>query len=211
MAKNLETDSEEVRVKIIEKDKIRAEFIANELNNTIVINGNGLDEDVLKEANLEEIETVLSLTNDDEDNIMVSVLAEKNSPNKRTIALVNKQNYSLLQTSLKIDDLVDPRHTTVSTILKHVHKGTIETVYTLLDGEYEFIEAEILETSELISKSIKDSSLPKEIRIGAVVRDKNIIIPKSDFKFEKKDLVVFLTKREHLEKVESLFRISSLI
>ena len=211
LAKNLEIDSEGVRVKIIEKDKERAEFIANELNNTIVINGDGLDEEVLKEANIEEAETILSLTNDDEDNIMVCVLAEKNNPNKRTIALVNKQNYSLLQTSLKIDDLVDPRLTTVSTILKHVHKGTIETVYTLLDGEYEFIEAEVLETSELISKSIKDSNLPKEIRIGAVVRGKDVVIPKSDFKFEKKDLVVFLTMREHLEKVESLFRISSLV
>ena len=210
LAKNLEADSEDVRVKIIEKDKIRAEYIANELNNTIVINGDGLEEDVLKEANIEEAETILSLTNDDEDNIMVSVLAEKKSPNKRTIALVNKQNYSLLQTSLKIDDLVDPRLTTVSTILKHVHKGTIETVYTLLDGEYEFIEAEVLETSELISKSIKNSNLPKEIRIGAIVRNKNVVIPKSDFKFEKKDLVIFLSKREHLPKVESLFRISSL-
>jgi len=160
-----------------EKNKDRAEFIANELNDTIVINGDGLDEDVLKEANIQEAETILSLTNDDEDNIMVSVLAEKNNPNKRTIALVNKQIYSLLQTSLKIDDLVDPRLTTVSTILKHVHKGTIETVYTLLDGEYEFIEAEVLETSELISKSIKDSNLPKEIRIGAVVRGKDVVIP----------------------------------
>ena len=185
LAKNLETDSEGVRVKIIEKNKDRAEFIANELNNTIVINGDGLDEDVLKEANIEEAETILSLTNDDENNIMVCVLAEKNNPNKRTIALVNKQNYSLLQTSLKIDDLVDPRLTTVSTILKHVHKGTIETVYTLLDGEYEFIEAEVLETSELISKSIKDSNLPKEIRIGAIVRNKDVIIPKSDFRSEE--------------------------
>ena len=211
LAKNLEADSEGTRVKIIEKDKDRAELIASELNNTIVINGDGLDEDVLKEANIEEAETILALTNDDEDNIMLSVLAEKNNPNKRTIALVTKQNYGLLQNSLKIDDLVDPRLTTVSTILKHVHKGTIETVYTLLDGEYEFIEAEVLETSELISKSIKDSGLPEEIRIGAIVRDKNIIIPKSDFKFEKKDLVVFLSKREHLPKVESLFRISSLI
>ena len=211
LAKNLENDSDEVKVKIIEKNKDRAELIANELNNTIVINGDGLDEDILKEANIEEAESILSLTNDDEDNIMVSVLAEKNNPNKRTIALVNKKNYSLLQSSLKINDLVDPRNTTVSTILKHVHKGTIETVYTLLDGEYEFIEAEILETSELINKSIKDSNLPREIRIGAIVRKKEVIIPKSDFKFEKKDLVVFLTKREHLEKVESLFRISSLI
>ena len=67
----------------MKKNKDRAEFIANELNNTIVINGDGLDEDVLKEANIEEAETILSLTNDDEDNIMVSVLAEKNNPNKR--------------------------------------------------------------------------------------------------------------------------------
>ena len=73
LAKNLESDSEGVRVKIIEKNKDRAEFIANELNNTIVINGDGLEEDVLKEANIEEAETILSLTNDDEDNIMVSV------------------------------------------------------------------------------------------------------------------------------------------
>ena len=75
LAKNLEVDSDGVRVKIIETNKARAEFIANELNNTIVINGDGLDEDVLKEANIEEAETILSLTNDDEDNIMVCVLA----------------------------------------------------------------------------------------------------------------------------------------
>ena len=76
-------------------------------NDTIVINGNGLDEDVLNEANLDEVETVLALTNDDEDNLMVSVLVEKFSKNKRTMALVNKPNYSLLQSSLKIDDLID--------------------------------------------------------------------------------------------------------
>ncbi len=209
LAKDLEETVEGIRIKIIEKNKERAELIASELNNSIVINGDGLDEEILKEANLDEIETVLCLTNDDEDNIMASVLAEKSGTNKRTIALVNKQNYSLLQSSLNIDDLVDPRMMTVSTILKHVHKGTIQTVYTLLDGEYEFIEAEILEDSELINTSIKDSNLPKEIRIGAVVRKKEVIIPNSKFKFEKKDLVVFLCKRDQLSIVENLFRISS--
>tara|TARA_B100000586_G_scaffold205568_1_gene153159 strand:+ start:26 stop:1399 length:1374 start_codon:yes stop_codon:yes gene_type:complete len=209
LAKDLEETVEGIRIKIIEKNKERAELIASELNNSIVIHGDGLDEEILKEANLDEIETVLCLTNDDEDNIMASVLAERSSPNKRTIALVNKQNYSLLQSSLNIDDLVDPRMMTVSTILKHVHKGTIQTVYTLLDGEYEFIEAEILEDSELINTSIKDSNLPKEIRIGAIVRKKEVIIPNSKFKFEKKDLVVFLCKRDQLSIVENLFRISS--
>ena len=198
-----------MRIKIIEKDKSRAELIANELNNSIVINGNGLDEDVLSEANLDEIETVLALTNDDEDNLMVSVLVEKFSKDKRTMALINKPNYSLLQSSLKIDDLIDPRMNTVSSILKHVHKGTIETAYTILNGEYEVIEAEIIETSELINKELKKSNLPDEIRIGAILRDKDIIIPRSNFVFKKKDIVVFLAKRDQLSVVENMFRISS--
>ena len=121
LASNIEINFDEARVKIIEKDKSRAEFIANYLNDTIVINGNGLDEDVLNEANLEEVETVLALTNDDEDNLMVSVLVEKFSKNKRTMALVNKPNYSLLQSSLKIDDLIDPR---MSTSFKHIKTCT---------------------------------------------------------------------------------------
>ena len=209
LAKNIEQSFESARIKIIEKDKSRAEMIANELNNSIIINGNGLDENVLTEANLEEIETVLALTNDDEDNLMASVLVEKFSKDKRTMALINKPNYSLLQSSLKIDDLIDPRMNTVSSILKHVHKGTIETAYTILNGEYEVIEAEIIETSELINKELKNSNLPDEIRIGAILRDKNIIIPRSNFIFKKEDIVVFLARRDQLSIVENMFRISS--
>ena len=210
LAKNIEQSFDSARIKIIEKNKERAEFIAKELNNSIIINGNGLDEDVLTEANLEEVETVLALTNDDEDNLMVSVLVEKFSKNKRTMALINKPNYSLLQSSLKIDDLIDPRMNTVSSILKHVHKGTIETAYSILNGEYEVIEAEIIETSELINKELKNSDLPDEIRIGAVVRGNDIIIPRSNFVFLKEDIVVFLAKRDQLPIVENMFRISSI-
>ncbi len=216
LAKNIEETLEAARVKIVEKDKERAEFLASELNNTIVINGNGLDEEVLAEANLEEAETVLALTNDDEDNLMVGVLVEKFTKDekeiedKRTMALVNKPNYSLLQDSLKIDDLIDPRMNTVSSILKHVHKGTIETAYTIMNGEYEVIEAEIIETSELINKEIKNSNLPDEIRIGAVLRDDKIIIPRSNFVFLKDDKVVFLAKKDSISVVENIFRISSI-
>jgi trk system potassium uptake protein len=216
LAKNLEETFDSARVKLIEKDKSRAEFIASELNNTIIINGNGLDEEVLLEANLDEVETVLALTNDDEDNLMVSVLVEKftkdkdNLNDKRTMALINKPNYSLLQSSLKIDDLIDPRMSTVSSILKHVHKGTIETAYSILNGEYEIIEAEIIETSELINKELKNSNLPDEIRIGAILRGENVIIPRSNFVFKKEDIVVFLAKKDFLQVVENMFRISSI-
>ena len=216
LAKNLEESFESARVKIIEKNKERAEFIANELNNTIIINGNGLDEDTLLEANIDEVETVLALTNDDEDNLMVSVLVEKFTKDKdalnskRTMALINKSNYSLLQSSLKIDDLIDPRMNTVSSILKHVHKGSIETAYSILNGEYEVIEAEIIDTSELINKELKNSNLPDEIRIGAILRGKNVIIPRSNFVFKKEDIVVFLAKKNFLQVVENMFRISSI-
>jgi trk system potassium uptake protein len=158
LAKNLEDSFDSARVKIIEKNKERAEYIASELNNTIVIHGDALDEEVLMEANLDEVQTVLALTNDDEDNLMVSVLVEKFTKDKsdvnekRTMALINKPNYALLQSSLKIDDFIDPRMNTVSSILKHVHKGTVENAYSILNGEYEVIEAEIIESSELINK-----------------------------------------------------------
>ena len=215
LAKNVEETLEGVRVKIIEKDKGRAEYLANELNNSIVINGNGLDEDVLAEANLDEAETVLALTNDDEDNLMVSVLVEKFAKDqkeideKRTMALINKPNYSLLQSSLKIDDLIDPRMNTVSSILKHVHKGTIENAYTVSNGEYEVIDAEIIETSELINKELKNSNLPEEIKIGAILRKDKVIIPRSNFIFQKDDRVVLLAKKDSISIVENIFRLSS--
>jgi trk system potassium uptake protein TrkA len=214
LARNLEESFDSARVKIIEKNKERAELIASQLNNTIVINGDALDEEVLLEANLDEIETVLALTNDDEDNLMVSVLVEKFTKdkselnNKRTMALINKPNYSLLQSSLKIDDFIDPRMNTVSSILKHIHKGTIANAYSLLNGEYEIIEAEIIETSELINKELKNSNLPDEIRVGAILRGEVVIIPRSNFIFKKEDIVVLLAKKDFLHVVENMFRIS---
>ena len=216
LAKNLEDSFDSARVKIIEKNKERAEFIASELNNTIVINGDALDVEVLMEANLDEVQTVLALTNDDEDNLMVSVLVEKFTKDKsdvnekRTMALINKPNYALLQSSLKIDDFIDPRMNTVSSILKHVHKGTVENAYSILNGEYEVIEAEIIESSELINKELKNSNLPDEIRIAAVLRSKEVIIPRSDFMFKKEDKVVLLAKKDFLHVVENMFRISSI-
>ena len=216
LAKNLEESFDSARVKIIEKNKERAELIASQLNNTIVINGDALDEEVLIEANIDEVQTVLALTNDDEDNLMVSVLVEKfakdNSElnDKRTMALINKPNYSLLQSSLKIDDFIDPRMNTVSSIMKHIHKGSIENAYSILNGEYEIIEAEIIETSELVNKELKNSNLPDEIRVGAILRKEEVIIPRSNFVFKKEDIVVLLAKKDFLHIVENMFRISSI-
>ena len=87
--------------------------------------------------------------------------------------------------------------------------GTIDTVYSILDGQYEFLEAKILEASELVSKSIKDSNLPEGVRIGAVVRNNKVMMPSSKLIFEKNDIVVVLSKREQLKEVEDIFKITS--
>ncbi len=207
LAKALEEHQNNPRIKIIEKDDERAQFIANELNESMVLKGDALDENILSEVNIDEIDTVLCLTDDDEVNLMSALLCKKKGV-KRVIALASSHSYSLLQSSLKIDDIVDPRMTTVSTILKHVHKGKIESVYTLDDGEYEIIEAKILENSELVNKTLEASTLPDGIRIGLIVRDKKIFVPKKNIEFKLNDTVILLSKRDQLQRVEQLFRIS---
>ena len=94
--------------------------------------------------------------------------------------------------------------------MEHVHRGTIGTVYSLLDGEYEFIEAKISDKSELVNKKIRDANLPEDIRIGAILRKDKVIIPRSNFIFEKNDLVVFLVKREELKSVENIFSLGAI-
>ena len=154
------------------------------------------------------------IDNIDESNFIITDYGNLSKNKNQLIEKLERFKISYVSTPAEnwLDCSRIKHHKRSTTELQEVFRQCcVKYVYTLLDGEYEFIEAEILETSELISKSIKESNLPKEIRIGAIVRKKEVIIPKSDFVFEKKDLVVFLTKREHLEKVESLFRISSLI
>ena len=207
LAKMLEENEQKPRVKIIEKNSERAEFAANELNETIVVKGDGLDENLLQEINIDEIDTVLSLTDDDENNIMSALLSKKRGV-KRSISIVNSSNYALLQSSLKLDDIVDPRMTTVSTILKHVHKEKIESVYTLDNGEFEVIEAKILESSELLNISLSKANIPDGIKIGLIVRDKEVLVPKKETIFNLNDTVILLSSRENLPKIEGLFKIS---
>ena len=210
LAKKIEEEDKDISTSLIEFNKTRSEYLAANLKSVTVINGDGLENEILEEAGIDETDNLIAVTNDDENNMMACVLAEKTGLKKRTIAIVNKTNYNLLQDSLNIDDLVDPRMTTVSRIMEHVHRGSIGTVYSLLDGEYEFIEAKISEKSELINKKIRDSNLPEDIRIGAIIRKDKVIIPRSNFIFEKNDLVVFLAKREELKAVESIFSVGTI-
>ncbi|MCW9033919.1 MAG: Trk system potassium transporter TrkA [Alphaproteobacteria bacterium] len=206
LAQELERDFPWVSTKIIEADPERARTVAESLERTIVLNGDVLDSDILEEANVQSTETVVAVTNDDETNILASLLAKK-AGCQRTIALINKGNYEPLISPLGIDVAVSPRTITVSTILQHVRRGRIHSVHSLREGFGELIEAEALESSSLVGSPIKDAKLPAGVVLGALVRDGQVISPRGDTVVEVKDRVVLFAASEEVRKVEKMFSV----
>ena len=205
LAKDLELNHSEISVCIIENNVNRARYIADQLNNTLILNGDGLDQNILDEANIKEANVVLALTNDDETNIIISAVAKKN--NCESLILVNNSEYNKLKDVLGITKVIDPRKVTVSKILKHIHKGRIESVYSIGNNQAEIIHAQALKSSKLINKSIKDSNLPNGMKIGLIKKSNNIIIPDKNTIIEENDEVLFLCMTEDLKNSEELFKI----
>lgn len=206
LAKELETNHTWVRAKIIESNKQRAEAISGELSNTIVINGSVIDQDILEEANVAGTDTVVAVTNDDETNILSSLLAKKFGC-KRVITLVNNSSYEDLVGSIGIDVTVSPRNITVSKILQHVRRGRIYSVHTLRDDFGELIEAEALQTSELVGKPLRETKLPPGVLIGAIVRDGIPTFPSGSTMIEAGDRVVLFAAADVIRKVEKMFSV----
>ena len=206
LAQEIERDHEWVKAKIIETDRDRAEQIASELERTTVIQGDVLDPEILEEAAVGVTETVVAVTNDDETNILASLLAKRYGC-KRAITLINAGTYEPLISSLEIDVAVSPRNITVSTILQHVRRGRIHSVHTLREGFGELIEAEALETSELVGKPLRDVKLPAGVLLGAIVRDGEMICPKGSTIVQAKDRVVLFATSEVIRKVEKMFSV----
>ena len=133
LAQQIESEYPWVHAKLIEKDPKRAENVVGEMVKTIVLNGDVLDPEILEEATAETAETVVAVTDDDETNILASLLAKKHGA-KRAITLINKKTYEPLVAPLGIDVVVSPSNITVSTVLQHVRRGRIHSVHTLRDG-----------------------------------------------------------------------------
>jgi len=206
LAQEIERENDWVKTKIIESSKERAEFIVSVLDKTMVLKGDVLDQEILEEANVSETETVVALTNDDETNILASLLAKRYGC-QRAITLINKGTYEPLISSLGIDVVVSPRNITVSTILQHVRRGRIHSVHTLREGFGELIEAEALETSDLVGSPLRDVKLPPGVLLGAIVRDGEMICPGGSTIVLANDRVVLFAAAEVIRKVEKMFSV----
>ncbi|MGQ0663853.1 MAG: Trk system potassium transporter TrkA [Pseudomonadota bacterium] len=206
LAQALEAKGTGVSAKIIEFNKTRAELVADRLVRTLVLNGDALDPDTLEEAHIRDTETVVAVTNDDETNILASLLA-KRAGCKRAVTLVNKITYSGLVASFGIDVVVSPRSITVSTILQQVRRGRIRAVHTLREGFGEIIEADALETSSLVDKPLREAGLPDGVILGALVRGDKVIIPRGDTVARAGDRVILLATSEAVKSVEKMFAV----
>jgi len=207
VALDLEQNHPGVRVKMIESNKERAEAAADQLSRTVVLHGDALDLEMLREANIADTETIVALTNDDETNILASVLAKQGGC-QRAIALINNPGYWPLMRSLGINAFIDPRAMTVSKILQHVRRGRIRGLYSMFEGAAEVLEAEALETATLIGIPLREAKIPRGIQIGAVVRGGKVIIPRGDTAIEPGDRVVIFALAEMVKAVEKMFRVS---
>ncbi|HLO78922.1 MAG TPA: Trk system potassium transporter TrkA [Magnetospirillum sp.] len=206
LAQQIEAEHPNSSVKVIEADKERAEYVAKTLTRSVVLNGDVLDPEILAEAGVASAETVVSVTNDDETNILAALLAKRTGA-RRSMTLINKTTYKALVGPLGIDVVISPRAITVSNILQHVRRGRIHAVHSLHEGFGELIEADALETSSLVSKPLREVKLPPGVLLGAVVRDGAVISPRGNTVVQAGDRVVLFATAEAVKKVEKMFSV----
>lgn len=207
VAKTIEQFQPRTRVKIIENDRERAIHIADQLRNTVVLHGSALDQKMQQQADMENADLFVALTNNDQINILGSVMA-KSLGCKQSLVLLNDPAFHDLIDSMDIDAHINPRAVTISGILQHVRKGRIRSVYAVQKGSAEVIEAEALETSPLVGTSLRDLDLPDGIRIGAIYRDGTVLPPSGELRIKAKDRVVLLATGNAVRHVQQLFRVS---
>jgi trk system potassium uptake protein len=204
---------ENYRVRLIERDHKRCEFLAAELpDNILVLHGSGTDEALLERKNIDDMDTWLALTSDDEDNIMSSLLAKRLGARK-VIALINRQAYGELMQGGHIDIAVSPSQATMSELLRHVRRGDVLAVYRLRQGIAEALEAIAhgdRSTSKVVGRSVGELRLPKGVTIGALVRGEEIILPDADTVIQTDyHVIVFVQSRQQMPRVEKMFQVSA--
>ncbi|MDZ4096034.1 MAG: Trk system potassium transporter TrkA [Paracoccaceae bacterium] len=207
VARALESRTDRVRAKIIEKDRGVAERAADQLQRTIVLNGDGMDMDILLEAAIDRADAVLAVTDDDKTNLLVAVRA-KSAGCAMAIALVNDPTLVPLMGPLDIDAYINPRATTVSSILRHIRHGRVRAIYSIGDAEAEMIEAQVLGTSPLAGKLIRDTEFPEGVLVGAVMKGEKVMKPTGDLRMEEGDVIALFAMTKDVPEVERLLQVS---
>ncbi|BBP62495.1 potassium transporter inner membrane associated protein [Pseudomonas sp. Cab53] len=198
------------QVKIIEMSPARCRYLSDTLDSTVVLQGSASDRDLLLEENIADADIFLALTNDDEANIMSSLLAKRLGA-KKVMTIINNPAYVDLIQGGDIDIAISPQLATIGTLLAHVRRGDIVSVHSLRRGAAEAIEAIAhgdAKSSKVIGKAIRDIGLPPGTTIGAIIRDEEVLIAHDDTVVQAGDhVILFLVDKKHIRDVEKLFHV----
>ncbi len=204
LAKSLEKKS--IYTKLIERSPERCSEIVEQMNKVLVIQGDGSDQSLLQEENIQEMDVVITLTDDEETNILVSLLAKKMGARK-TITKLSKFGYFSLMSTIGLEQVVSPRLSAINTILQHIRRGKVLSARTMTDEQAEVLEAVALETSEIVGKPLKRTKIPQGALVIGIIRDDEIEIPSGDSIIQPNDRVIIFAKREVISKIEKILTV----
>jgi trk system potassium uptake protein TrkA len=202
---------QEYGVKLVEVSHERARWLAEHLHNTVVIHGNATDRELLLEENIEQCDAFCALTNDDEVNIMSSLMAKRLGV-RQVITLITKPAYVDLVQGGEIDVAISPQQATTGSVLSHVRKADVARVHSLRRGAAEAMEAIAhgdISSSHVVGRRISELKLPPGVTIGAVVRGEDVMIAHDDVIIASDDhVILFLVDKSKVPAVERLFQVS---
>ncbi len=192
--------------KIIEKRAERCKLLAERLDKAVVLHGDGSDQNLLSEENISDIDVVVTLTNDEETNILASLLATRLGAGK-AITKISKFSYFPLMTAIGIEQVVSPRLSAINTILQHIRRGKVLSAISLKGEQAEALEAEALETSDIVSKPLKRIAFPKGAIVAGIIRKDKIIIPTGDSIIEPEDRIIIFAHRKAISGIEKILAV----
>ena len=190
-------------LKIVETDAERCKFLSRNLRKSLVLHGDGADQKLLIDENIDKMDAFVAVSNNEELNIMAALLAKKLGVDK-TIAIVNRSDYIPLAHSLGLQAVLSPRIITASTILRYVRRGDIISLTAIAEAKAEIIEARAGKSSKLIGKKLQDARLPRSSLIATIIRGEEVIIPAGDDVIREDDKLIIFTLRESIREVEKI-------
>lgn len=192
--------------KVIEKNPDRCTMLAENLNRSVVLCGDGSDQSLLAEENIRDMDVVVTLTDNEETNILASLLGIRLGARK-SITRISKFSYFPLMKAIGIEQFVSPRLSAINTILQHIRKGKVLSAISLKGEQAEMIEAIALETSDIVDKPLKNISFPKGAMVAGIIRKDNIIIPTGDSIIEPNDRIIIFAKKQAIPKIEKILSV----
>ena len=204
LAKLMEKQS--IYTKLIERSPARCSEIVEQMNKVLVIQGDGSDQSLLQEENIQEMDVVVTLTDDEETNILVSLLAKKMGARK-TITKLSKFGYFSLMSTIGLEQVVSPRLSAINTILQYIRRGKVLSARALTDEQAEVLEAIALETSDIVGKPLKQTKIPKGALVIGIIREDEIEIPSGDSIIQPNDRIIIFAKREVISKIEKILTV----